>query len=57
MTSALAFLNLMAIDPRPNHKGWIWGSHFMRCPKCTGEFLGALKAVECAPCAYGDVRR
>lgn len=50
--TALRDHGLMAIDPRPDRGGWIWGRHFRWCVRCTGEFCRDMKATECAECAY-----
>lgn len=41
-------------DQRPTKGSWAPGNYLCRCYGCDRVFFGDKRAVECAPCAYGD---
>lgn len=42
------------IDSRPPRGMWHNGSYINRCIKCQEWFIGHIKALQCADCAYQD---
>ena len=41
-------------DIRPHKGTWAPGDYVCVCFNCKKQFIGAKRAITCAPCAYGD---
>lgn len=39
-------------DSRPSLRGWRPGNHLRRCTQCGSPYVGHMRSVECADCAY-----
>jgi len=42
------------VDLRPQKKAWAPGLYMNICADCGKQFIGDKRAIQCAPCAYGD---
>jgi hypothetical protein len=40
-------------DERPPRGGWEPGRYMKRCQECDGSYVGGLRSITCAACAYG----